>query len=140
MRYHHTISIAAAMLLLNACTKEGSLTQNRYQEFSTENSVLLQEGTFVPTDDITVAGAAQLRKTAEAHFIWLHQFSVSSGPDLKVYLSKTSTPTEFVNLGPLTNHASYYSIPAEVDLSQYPYVLIHCQQYNHLFAIANLYQ
>jgi len=54
-----------------------------------------------------------------------------------VYLSKSNTPTDFVNLGNL-NPATVYSIPQSVDLKEYKFVLIHCQQYNHLFAVAEL--
>ena len=69
----------------------------------------------------------------------LENFSVSSGPDLKVYLSKSATPTDFVNLGNVTS-STVYTIPSQVELSSYKYVLIHCQQYDHLFAVAQLSQ
>jgi hypothetical protein len=60
----------------------------------------------------------------------LENFSVSSGPDLKVYLSKT-TPTDFVNLRQF-NIFEVYAIPTQVNVSAYKYVLIYCQQYSHL--------
>jgi hypothetical protein len=67
----------------------------------------------------------------------LESFSISDGPDLKVYLSKSDSPTEFINLGDLIP-STVYPIPAEVDFSDYSFVLIHCQQYDHLYAIAAL--
>ena len=48
---------------------------------------------------------------------------------------------EFINLGNFKgNGNSVYPVPSGVSVQQYPYVLIHCQQYNHLFAIAPLTQ
>ena len=64
---------------------------------------------------------------------------MSSGPDLKVYLSKTDTPTDFISLGALgTGNNLVYTIATPIDFTQYKYVLIHCQQQNHLFATSNL--
>lgn len=99
------------------------------------NTVLLSEGTFEPTSGINVSGSAKIYTRNGQRKVVLDGFSISNGPDLKVYLSASDSPSDFINLGALTT-ATAYSIPDQVNLADYPYVLIHCQQYNHLFAIA----
>ena len=95
----------------------------------------LSAGTFEPTSGIDVTGSAKIYLKSGERKVVLENFSISEGPDLKVYLSTSATPETFINLGDLTQ-ATEYSIPNQVNLETYSYVLIHCQQYNHLFAIA----
>lgn len=121
-----------------SCSKEGELTRTPDNGSSTENSFLLKSGEFIPTAGISVSGSAEIRMSTEGNFVKLSNFKVSSGPDLKVYLSKKDTPSDFVNLGALDKNKSVYSIPGTISVKDYPYVLIHCQQYNHLFAISKL--
>ena len=97
--------------------------------------VILSAGQFEPTSGITVTGSAKIYKYNGQRKVLLENFSVSEGPDLKVYLSTTNSPATFINLGDLTT-ATEYAIPNQVNLADYRYVLIHCQQFNHLFAIA----
>lgn len=125
-------------IILFSCTKEGEFTVPIDEDSPITNTVLLKSGTFIPTSGISVNGDAELRMQSNVYFIKLSNFNISSGPDLKVYLSKSNTPTDFVNIGALENNKSIYNIPDGLVSDEYPYVLIHCQQYNHLFAIAKL--
>ncbi len=97
-------------------------------------------GMFYPTAGIAVSGNARVLSSGNTYTLILDPFLVSAGPDLKVYLSKQDTPFEFINLGALksNNSAQSYEVPGGVDFAVHRYVLIHCQQYNHLFAIAEL--
>lgn len=128
-------------LLLFSCEKEGEFTKQEAQEQVVIDPnvelIELYAGTFAPTSGINVTGQAKVFQQGTTRYVSLENFTISDGPDLKVYLSKTANPDMFVNLGNLTS-ATNYSIPSEVDLVLYKYVLIHCQQYNHLYAIANL--
>lgn len=125
-------------LLLFSCEEQGELTKDGLRDTTiSQNSILKYRGVFAPTSGIAVSGEAKIYQTGNSYELQLDNFSISSGPDLKVYLSKAATPTEFINLGNLTS-ATVYAIPTQVDFSQYKYVLIHCQQYNHLFAVAQL--
>jgi Electron transfer DM13 len=127
-------------LLFLSCEMEGDLTKDELRnEIISQSSILKYQGVFNPTSGITVAGEAKIYLDGNQYKLQLNNFSISDGPDLKVYLSKSSTPTEFVNLGNLSS-ATVYVIPQSIDFSQYKYVLIHCQQYNHLFAVAQLIQ
>lgn len=123
---------------LSSCTKEGDFTKPLDENTSIMNSVLLKSGVFAPTSGITVNGSAEVRMKPNEHYVELANFNVSSGPDLKVYLSKSNVPDDFVNLGALISNKKFYSIPNGLVLSEYTHVLIHCQQYNHLFAVAQI--
>lgn len=132
------IILPVLLIVFISCEKEGDLTQNN----STKNNVssaavLISSGTFVPTSGISVTGNAKIYIDNTTKKVVLENFTISDGPDLKVYLSKSATPDQFINLGNLTP-ATVYPIPEQVDLTQYGYVLIHCQQFNHLYAIAEL--
>lgn len=125
--------------VLASCQEEGILTKDRDEVLVTPSAELKYSGTFVPTSGITVTGEAKIYLENGQHKVQLENFTISDGPDLKVYLSKAATPTEFVNLGNLTSQ-TVYPIPANVIIDDYSHVLIHCQQYNHLFAQAELTQ
>ena len=128
------------LCLLFACEEQGILTKDGFNVATVnQGAVLKYHGTFVQTSGITVAGGVKIYVENNQYKLVLDDFSISSGPDLKVYLSKAATPNDFVTLGNLTS-ATVYSIPQSVDVSAYSHVLIHCQQYNHLYAIAQLIQ
>jgi len=126
-------------LLLFSCEVQGDLTQDviKTTPIPKDISTLKYSGSFIPTSGINVNGQAKIYLDNNQYKLELQNFSISNGPDLKVYLSKSNTPTEFVNLGNLIS-STVYLIPQSVVLSEYKYVLIHCQQYNHLFAVAEL--
>jgi hypothetical protein len=127
------------LVSLVSCQEEGILTKDQEKVVLNPVAELQYYGVFVPTSGITVSGEAKIYLENGQYKVNLENFNVSSGPDLKVYLSKAAEPTEFVNLGNLTSQ-TVYPIPSSVDVASYSHVLIHCQQYNHLFAIAALTQ
>lgn len=131
--------ILLILFLILSCQEEGPLTKDGNTIIIIPAAILKYYGTFQPTNGITVTGQAKIYLENGQYKVQLENFSVSGGPDLKVYLSKAATPTDFVNLGNLTSQ-TIYPIPATVDVKSYSHVLIHCQQYNHLFAIAPLTQ
>jgi hypothetical protein len=125
-------------LLLLSCEVEGDLTQDKTPVIINQpDSSLKYQGLFAPTSGINGSGTVKIYLENNQYKLSLENYTISSGPDLKVYLSKSNTPTHFVNLGNL-NSATVYSIPQSVDLMEYKFALIHCQQYNHLFAVAEL--
>lgn len=130
--------ILAFITLFSSCEEEGYYTQTTTNENNPINLMVLKSGVFNPTSGISVVGSAELVSGNNKNFIRLQNFTISDGPDLKVYLSKNDFPSQFVNLGALISTKNIYEIPADVTLNEYTHVLIHCQQYNHLFAIAQL--
>lgn len=123
----------------NSCQEEGILTNDREDYIVSPTAELKYFGTFTPTSGISVTGEAKIYLENGQYKLQLVNFNISDGPDLKVYLSKAATPYEFLNLGNLTSQ-TVYLIPSVTNISSYTHVLIHCQQYNHLFAIAPLTQ
>ncbi len=72
-------------------------------------------------------------------------FSVTNGPDLRVYLVSEQDPSKTavqsgLQLGKLKGNKGNqnYNIPAGTDLSAYKSVVIYCQPYNVIFSVANL--
>ena len=129
-----------SILVLFSCEEEGILTKNVEQvPVDEELAVLKYSGTFETTSGISGEGKTKIFLEGNQYKLILEDYSIENGPDLKVYLSKTNSPDDFVNLGNL-NPSATYLIPSSVNMTEYPFVLIHCQQYNHLFAIAQLVQ
>lgn len=132
--------ILPILFLLLACEEKGELTKDGFNVATiAQGSVLKYHATFLPTLGISALGEAKVYLENNQYKLELENFSVTNGPDLKVYLSKAATPTDFVSLGNLTS-ATVYNVPQAVDIANYSHILIHCQQYNHLFAIAQLIQ
>jgi hypothetical protein len=126
-----------AIFLFASCQEEGPLTKNPELKSLTPSAILKYHGVFEPTPGIAVSGVAKIYLENGQYKVVLEDFNVSNGPDLKVYLSKAASPSGFINLGSLTSQ-TIYAVPPSVDVASYSHVLIHCQQYNHLFAIATL--
>lgn len=132
------IVLVMVSFVLLSCEEQGELTQDGFNVTTiSENAILRFNGVFVPTSGISVTGQAKIYADDGQFRLKLDGFTISEGPDLKIYLSKTASPDDFVNLGNLTS-STIYDVPQSVDLSVYKFVLIHCQQYNHLFAVAEL--
>jgi Electron transfer DM13 len=122
---------------LISCEKEGDVLSTNNNSVGT-NAVISHTGSFLPTSGISASGNINIYLENGMNILELKNVSISGGPDLKVYLSKSDTPNDFVNLGNYSNGTNLYKIPSSVILSQYTHVLVHCQQYNHLFAIAQI--
>ncbi len=131
------------IIMMSACTKEAATstaTLNEQVDTVTNKVVLKDSGSFMSGPYGTTMGVAKLYLVDSVHQLSLERFSVSNGPDLKVYLSKEMQPINFVKLGSLksTNGNQVYLIPNNIKVTDYPYALIHCEQYNHLFGYALL--
>ncbi len=77
-------------------------------------------------------------------------FKTRSGPDLKIYLSKTQVKELSDNnvestsekISPLKSNkgAQEYKIPHGINLDQYNSLVIHCEKYSHLWGGADFSQ
>lgn len=119
-----------------SCSKDDDVVMVQSTNVSTEAQTLYT-GVLAPTSGIKASGSLKIVLDKNVTKLVFENANIESGPDLKVYLSKTNTPTEYINLGSLSATATY-AIPSNTDLSIYKYVLIHCQQYNHLFVVSEL--
>lgn len=129
------LALQILLFVIISCEKEGEFTQTNNQTINLNTAVLLKTGQFTTTSGISGSGSVKIYSENNLRKLVLENYTIENGPDLKVYLSTTDAPNTFVNLGNL-NAETVYTIPNSVDLNVYKYVLIHCQQYNHLFAIA----
>jgi hypothetical protein len=68
------------------------------------------------------------------------EFSVVNGPDVNVYLSKTSSFKDVIDLGNLkaTSGNVNYELNAGIDTKEYKYVLIWCVEFAVLFGYAEI--
>ncbi|MBA4197855.1 MAG: hypothetical protein C0459_09905 [Chitinophaga sp.] len=128
------------VILIISCKKESTTSAAVNQMVDTTIAKLFNTGNFVNGPYGAVSGVAKIYKVNNRYQLALENFNSSNGPDLKVYLSKDNIPSNFINLGSLqsTTGNQLYDIPAGVTPSEYAYVLIHCQQFNHLFGSAIL--
>lgn len=129
----------SGVIIFSSCKKASTKTIN--ETLTTDTSAILKyEGTFTSGPYGTVSGLARVYLKNNLYTVALENFSSSNGPDLKVYISKERIPVNFIKLNNLrsTNGNQLYDVPGLPDFTEYKYVLIHCEQYNHLFGSAEL--
>ncbi|MEO6315740.1 MAG: DM13 domain-containing protein [Chitinophagaceae bacterium] len=140
------IYLYALMLvaIFAGCAKENNtptiiLDEMIRSDFATASN-LKYTGNFSNGPYGTVAGTAKIYLQENKYTLSFENIAVSNGPDLHVYLSREMQPLTFIDLGKLksTQGNQLYDVTGLPDFSQYTYVLIHCQQYNHLFGSAAL--
>jgi hypothetical protein len=89
------------------------------------------------------SGTAKLIEMSGKHFVRLENFSVTSGPALYVYLTKTDQPTgdikslgDYKDLGPLKATMGNQNYEVTGDISGYRTILVWCERYGVLFTYA----
>ncbi len=129
--------VLGIMLVLISCTKTSTV---KLAEMVSTESMLKSDGSFRGYGSEKVSGQAKIFLSDTKYMLKLENFSSSNGPDLKVYLSKASSPLEHISLGDLksTNGNQVYEIPGTPDFTKYRFVLIHCERFNHLYGSAEL--
>lgn len=130
-------------LSLSACKKETTPTVTLNEKVDVKVAVPVSSDTgngFSNGSYGVVKGTARIYLTNGKYQLALEDFSTSNGPDLKVYISKEQQPVNFVNLGSLKSISGnqVYDIPDGVNVKDYTYALIFCQQYSHLFGYTKL--
>ena len=128
------------IMILSSCKKTSTTSLNETLVMDT-TAVLKYEGSFVSGPYGTVTGLARIYLKNGTYTLALENFTSSNGPDLKVYLSKEQFPVNFISHGNLksVNGNQLYPIAGNPGFSEYKWVLIHCEQYNHLFGSAEIH-
>ncbi|CAN5860484.1 DM13 domain-containing protein [soil metagenome] len=133
------IIVCSGITMVTSCKKASTTFIN---ETLTEDTaaVLKYSGDFISGPYGTVTGKAKVYLKQGNYTVALEDFTSSNGPDLKVYISKEQYPVNFIKLSNLrsVNGNQLYEVPGSTDFSVYKFVLIHCEQYNHLFGSAEL--
>jgi len=85
-------------------------------------------------------GTVRVIETTEGTVIRYENFKTINGPLLHVYLSKDLKAKDFVDLGAIkgTSGNINYPVPADVDISEYKYVLYWCVPFRVLFNSAEI--
>lgn len=110
---------------------------------------VLKSGVFTDADDFHQGSGDALiySLSSGGNLLRLENFDVTNGPDLRVYLAKSSEVNEssdldegFIDLGKLKGNRGdqNYEIPADVDISEYNTAVIYCRAFHTLFSTANL--
>ncbi len=104
------------------------------------NATLLKSGMFTGIGGHSVSGTVKVFELTGKKYIVFDPYSSQSGPDLKVYLSKNETATEYIRVGNLmsTMGKQTYEVPGTPDIAQYPFVHIWCEAFSVEFARAPL--
>jgi Electron transfer DM13 len=87
------------------------------------------------------SGTVRLVEADGKKYVRYENFKFINGPDIYVYLAKDLDAKEFVNIGRVraTEGNINYEIPAEVNVSDYPYVLTWCETFGVLFNSAKVF-
>lgn len=139
MRYLLSALLITGIIGVSSCTKKAS-TAIVNDMLDTTAAILKYQASFQKGPYGTVNGSAMVYLANGRLQLKLSNFSTTNGPDLKVYLSKEIQPLNFIRLGDLksTSGTQVYDITGTPDFMQFKYVLIHCEQFNHLFGFAEL--
>jgi hypothetical protein len=106
----------------------------------TDGTVLF-EGSLTGSGNYNVRGIVTIIEKNGQKSIQFENFSSSSGPDLKVFISNEIRPTNGIGLGVLKALSGNfsYSLPATFDFDTTgPFVLIYCEQFTVLFGSTRL--
>ncbi|MBC7849427.1 MAG: DM13 domain-containing protein [Chitinophagaceae bacterium] len=136
------IFVLALFVIVASCNKENMAPMMAEPEppIDTTITTVKYMGEFVKGPYGTTSGNVKIVERNGRRYLRLDSFKVSSGPDLKVYVSREIQPINFIKLGNLKGLTGdqEYDLPANANLDDYRYALIHCEQYNHLFGSALL--
>jgi hypothetical protein len=132
------ILVLATTLAMTACSKKAT-TPPAVVPVVMQTDSLLATGNF-SSNAHTTSGNVKICKGTSGNYIAFSNFKTDAGPDLRVYLSKNTNASDFIELGTLTatSGSFNYSIPANTNIADYKYALIWCQDFSVLFGNALL--
>ena len=119
-----------------ACKKKEKILN---ENFDTNSAILISQSSF-SSNAHTTSGCIKLYSKNGTKNLVFEGFKTDSGPDLRVYFSKSTNNTDFIEAGKLkaTNGNFYYTVDGSVNTVDYKYVLIWCEDYSVLFGNAQL--
>ena len=134
------LTFLTTSILLNVSCNKKSSTISTNEIVDTTAAILKYQGNFQKGPYGTVNGSAEIYLSNGKWLLKLNSFTTTNGPDLKVYLSKEIQPLNFIKVADLksTSGNQVYDFQGNPDFKQNKYVLIHCEQFNHLFGFAEL--
>ena len=134
--------IAMLWLVAAGCKKGDDIAPQLVEELPPDvmQDSTSRTGTFRSAGGYSVTGKVSLIESTDKLVLSFEDFSSSSGPDLKVYLSKDTRASSIINLGELKALKGNFNY--EVDKSRYTpdfrHVLIWCEDFSVLFGSAEI--
>jgi hypothetical protein len=94
----------------------------------------------IDTDSYPASGHVRIIEAADDTIIRYEDFRTVSGPRVHLYLANDLEAFDFVDLGPVrgTSGNINYTVPNDIDISEYRYVMYWCVTFNELFNYAEL--
>ena len=134
------ITLAFAIVALTACRKDLASDTPIQDTIDTTTAITKYSGDFINGPYGAVSGSAKIVVDSGVYQVALVNVQISNGPDLHVYLSREREPIHFIDLGKLksTSGTQLYTLTSIPDFTQYKFVLVHCQKFNHLFGSAEI--
>ncbi len=128
-----------ALSLFSACKKEEQQDAMLNEVFDTSQATLLVQGTCV-TNAHPTSGTVKVYLKNGSKYLVFSGFKTDAGPDLRVYFSRTTNNTDFIDLGALKsiNGNFYYDVGSTINTTNYNHVLIWCEDASVLFGHAQL--
>ncbi len=135
--------IAVLLLVATSCKKDDPLPANKVDILppDVDPTKPVTTGNFTGSMSYSVSGKVSLLTGTDKLVLSFEDFKSSSGPDLKVYLAKsTDGRSGFISLGALkaTSGAFNYEVDKSTYNSDYKYVLIWCERFSALFGYAEI--
>jgi len=109
------------------------------QEPSVVTSTAQGPFTIIDTPGHNASGVIRVIDTpSEGSLVRYENYKGTNGPDLYVYLAKDLDATDFVSLGKAKGNQGNinYTVPEDVDLDDYKYVMTWCRAFGVLFDYA----
>ena len=88
----------------------------------------------------SATGNVRVIETPEESIVRFEDYDGTNGPDLFVYLAKDLEANEFVSLGRAKGNMGNinYTVPEDVDVGEYKYVITWCKAFGVLFDYAEI--
>jgi hypothetical protein len=118
-------------------------TDNKITSEMVQKEVALKLEATTPikgTSGHPASGEVKIITSGDVKIVRYENFKTINGPDLYVYLSKDLQAKEFVNLGKLkaTEGNINYEVYKEINLKDYPYIIVWCKAFGVLFNSADI--
>ena len=133
MNMKNSLLVIALASILFACKKEKTV-EPLNESFNTAQATLLSQASF-SSNAHTTSGSVKLYTQNGTKSLVFENFKTDNGPDLRVYLSKSTNNSDFKDLGVLksTSGNFNYTVDATINTGSYKFVLIWCKDFSVLF-------
>lgn len=137
MKNKSVFLIFAIIFMLSCKKKEKNKPLN--ESFDKTGATIISQSSFSSNAHPTEGCVRVYTKNGLKNLVF-EGFKTDSGPDLRVYVSKTTGNGNFVDIGTLksTSGNFYYSFDNSINTIEYKYVLIWCEDASVLFGNALL--